>query len=144
MKTQLFLIAALFISTITSSQTSKKGYDYYKASSDTKINKAELIDVIAKDATLSRKRIGETLKKPQKRNVKKSNDLILRKRPGRSQGDPVPGIGITREQAYKDGADLYIRKRPGRTKNHNVSSNNTTSSKATDYNSSRSNKNSNR
>jgi hypothetical protein len=45
---------------------------------------------------------------------KQADDLILRKRPGRTQGDPVPGIGITEEQGYQDGDNLFVRKRPGR------------------------------
>lgn len=60
MKLKLFLIATLLISTITFSQTSKKGYNYYNASSDTRINKAELIDALAKDVSISKRaaRIG--------------------------------------------------------------------------------------
>ena len=65
MKTKLFLIATLFISTIAFSQTTKKGYDYYKATSNNKMNKGELIDVMAKDANNSRKRLGRTGRNPQ-------------------------------------------------------------------------------
>ena len=181
MKTTLFLIATLFISTITFSQTTKKGYDHYTASNQSsaakKMNKGELIDAMAKDANLSKadagkalnpsisKRAARTGRNPQtgkeiksarntnglptgrrtyKMNSKttqanqkaearhnwmnnpsratsskqasgQSKDLHLRKRPGRSQGDPIPGIGITKEQGFaQDGDDLHIRKRPGR------------------------------
>jgi nucleoid DNA-binding protein len=65
MKTKLFLLAALIFSTITFSQTSKKGYDYYKASSNSKMNKAELIDAIAKDAGNTTKRVSKTGRNPQ-------------------------------------------------------------------------------
>ncbi|WP_298368259.1 hypothetical protein [uncultured Lutibacter sp.] len=86
MKTKLLLFAALFISTIAFSQSSKKGYDYYKASSDTKINQAEVID-----ATSKRKRPGGIHKSKsynidfRKRpgGIKKSNSITIRKRPGR-------------------------------------------------------------
>lgn len=96
MKTKLFLIATLFITTIAFSQTARKGYTYYKNSSDLKMNKGELIDAMAKDAN-------------------------LRKRPGRTQGDPVPGIGI----ATKKENSKFTRKRPGRVK-YNTSINNIT------------------
>ena len=211
MKTTLFLIATLFISTITFSQTTKKGYDHYAASNQSsaakKMNKGELIDAMAKDGNIS-KRAARTGRNPQtgrdissgrptgkrgsiktettqgnqkaqarhnwmnnpsratssKQASGQSKDLHLRKRPGRSQGDPIPGIGITKEQGFaQDGDDLHIRKRPGRSK---TVGNYTTinsgkklrkrpgstkykstllnqqidSLKATDYNSSRSNK----
>ncbi|MEX1383956.1 HU family DNA-binding protein [Lutibacter sp.] len=74
MKTTLFLFATLFISTITFSQTSKKGYDYYKASSHTKMNKGELIDAMAKDANNSQKRAARTGRNPQTgKEIKISN-----------------------------------------------------------------------
>lgn len=65
MKTKLFLFAALLITTITFSQTSKKGYNHYKASSSQKMNKGELIDAIAKDANFSNKRAARTGRNPQ-------------------------------------------------------------------------------
>jgi len=72
------------------------------------------------------------------------DDLIVRKRPGRSQGDPIPGMDITIEQGYQDGDDLILRKRPGRTKYKKSKATNSINlpilTKATDYNSSRSNK----
>lgn len=53
MKTNLFFTAALFITTIAFSQSSKKGYDYYNSKSNTpskqQMNKSELIDAIAKE-----------------------------------------------------------------------------------------------
>ena len=162
MKTTLFLIATLFISTITFSQTTKKGYDHYAASNQSsaakKMNKGELIDAMAKDGNIS-KRAARTGRNPQtgrdissgrptgkrgsiktettqgnqkaqarhnwmnnpsratssKQASGQSKDLHIRKRPGRSQGDPIPGIGITKEQGFaQDGDDLHIRKRPGR------------------------------
>ena len=184
MKTTLFLFATLFITTITFSQTSKKGYDHYSAqSASKKMNKGELIDAMAKDGNIS-KRAARTGRNPQtgkeiksvrntnglptgkrtyKTNAKtnqgnqkaearhnwiqgrsrsniskpaseqttskkfrirpidgkneagQSDNHNLRKRPGRSQGDPIPGIGITKEQGFaQDGDDLHIRKRPGR------------------------------
>ncbi|WP_299527318.1 hypothetical protein [uncultured Lutibacter sp.] len=170
MKTKLFLIATLLISTITFSQTSKKGYDYYQASSDTKMNKAELVDSIAKDAGNSKTsrvgrnpQTGATIKAKPRHNWVNSNsrsrvsnqkieqttnyktrqrpidgknkfgqsdDLILRKRPGRSQGDPVPGIGITTEQGKVGTQGKQIKIKPK-------------STNATDYNSSRSNRTTN-
>lgn len=177
MKTKLFF-AALLITTITFSQNSKKGYNYYKAKSDVtkskKMNKGELIDAMAKDGNSSAKKIGKMGNHPnvakhnwinspsRAKNSKQKNDLHLRKRPGRSQGDPIPGIGITKEQGntkytrkrpgrtkYSNSNDILLRKRPGRTKYKNSKSNMTETikpsvpSKATDYNSSRSNKNAN-
>jgi hypothetical protein len=156
MKTKLFLFVALLISTITFSQTSKKGYNYYKAKSDIakkqKMNKGELIDAMAKDANL-KKRQGRSKTIGNYATI--SSKKQLRKRPGRTkfgtkistegqthrgQGDPIPGIGITKEK----GNSKYLRKRPGRTKYKKSSSNlnsiTTKSTKATDYNSSRSNK----
>jgi len=132
MKTKLFLFTALFITTITFSQTSKKGYDYYKAKSDMaksqKMNKGELVDATAKDVNSRKKILGKMGNHPNStkhnwiqtpsraKSSKQTNDLHLRKRPGRSQGDPVPGIGITIEQGFaQDGDDLILRKRPGRT-----------------------------
>lgn len=65
MKTTLFLIATLFISTITFSQTSKKGYDHYTALSASraakKMNKGKLIDAMAKSANLSKADAGKAL-----------------------------------------------------------------------------------
>jgi nucleoid DNA-binding protein len=65
MKTTLLLFAALLISTITFSQTTRKGYTYYKNSSDVKMNKAELIDAMAKEANNSKKRVARTGRNPQ-------------------------------------------------------------------------------
>lgn len=65
MKTTLLLFAALLISTITFSQTTKKGYTYYKNTSDLKMNKAELIDAMAKDANNSQKRVARAGRNPQ-------------------------------------------------------------------------------
>ena len=66
------------------------------------------------------------------------DDLILRKRPGRSKS-----IG----NYTTVGSDKKLRKRPGRTKYKNSTANKIINPpipmKATDYNSSRSNKNSN-
>lgn len=57
MKTKLFLFTALLITTIVFSQTSKKGYDYYKAKSDVsksqKMNKGELVNSVARDIVIS-------------------------------------------------------------------------------------------
>jgi len=153
MKTNLFLIATLLISTIAFSQTSKKGYDYYAASSQSsaskKMNKGELIDAMAKDANL-RKRPSRVGRNPQTgkaiKNARNTNGLPTGRRTGRrterSQGDPVPGIGITKEQGYQGGSDLYVRKRPGSRTKYKTSQLNQSidSLKATDYNSSRSNK----
>ncbi len=128
MKTKLFFIATFLISTITFSQTSKKGYDYYKASSDTRMNKGELIDAMAKDGNIS-KRVSRTGRNPQTgkeiKSASANKDLHLRKRPGRIK---TKNNNIKQENGPKTGQNL--RKRPGATK-------------ATDYNSSRSNKNSN-
>ena len=172
MKTKLFLFATLLISTIAFSQTSKKGYDYYAASSQLsaskKMNKGELIDAMAKDAKSSTKKYGKMGNHPnitqhnslnsnsrQKssrvgrnpqtgkaiKNARNTNGLPTGRRTERSQGDPVPGIGITKEQGYQGGSDLYVRKRPGRTKYKTSQLNQSIDSlKATDYNSSRSNK----
>jgi len=234
MKTTLFLFATLFITTITFSQTSKKGYDHYSASSASraakKMNKGELIDAMAKDANNSRKRTGRNpqtgkeikntrntnglptgkrtyrtksktnqgnqkaearhnwiqsrsranISKPAseqttskkfrirpidgKNEAGQSDNHNLRKRPGRTKGDPIPGMDITVEQGFaQDGDDLQIRKRvgraqsigasatissdkklrkrPGRTKyKTSLSKQHIDSLKATDYNSSRSNK----
>ena len=129
MKTTLFLIATLFISTITFSQTSKKGYDHYKTAKNSKMNKAELIDVMASDANNSKKRVTSTSRNPQTGEVIKSNgktnDLHLRKRPGRTKTEKFHV-----KQEFGPKQSQAIRKKPGRTK-------------ATGYNSSRSNKNSN-
>jgi nucleoid DNA-binding protein len=65
MKTKLLLLAAVLITSITFSQTSKKGYDFYMATSDfpqsQKMNKGELIDAMAKDASLSKADAGKAL-----------------------------------------------------------------------------------
>ena len=158
MKTKLFLITTLFITTITFSQTSNKG---------------ELIDAMAKDAGLSKADTGKalnasisnglptgkrthgkssitnqgnqkaearhnwiqgrsraTISKPAseqttskkfrirpidgKNQAGQSDNHNLRKRPGRTKGDPIPGMDITAAQRYQDGDDLHIRKKPGR------------------------------
>jgi nucleoid DNA-binding protein len=156
MKTKLLLIATLFITISTFSQTTKKGYDYYKAASASKkMNKGELIDAMAKDAPLN-KRAARTGRNPQTgatiKVAENTKDLNLRKRPGR-----VKYSNITLERGYLDedsdddgildGDDLILRKRPGRTKvnpnsdmditvkqssaqDHNASRSNTTSSVA--------------
>lgn len=188
MKTKLFLFTALLISTITFSQTTKKGYDYYKAASYSKMNKGELIEATAKEAGNSKSKsisYGSTRSNKQtratdynssrsnkslnaffdedntdfdnqqmKQNSNQTKNVILRKRPGKSQGDPVPGIGITIEQGSKQTNDIHGRKRPGRTTYKNSTSNIVDNSnnnfrkkmgrtKATDYNSSRSNRTTN-
>lgn len=74
MKTKLFLFAALLITTITFSQTSRKGYTYYKNTSDLKMNKAELIDAMAKDANNSQKRAVRTVRNPQTEKEIKNTD----------------------------------------------------------------------
>lgn len=130
MKTTYFLIATLFISTITFSQTSKKGYDHYKAAKTSKMNKAELIDTMASDANNNvKKRVTSTGRNPQTGEVIKSDsktkDLHLRKRPDRTKIEKNQV-----KQNFRPAKSQTIRKKPGRTK-------------ATDYNSSRSNKNSN-
>lgn len=65
MKTKLLLFAAVLITSITFSQTSKRGYDFYMATSDfpqsQKRNKGELIDAMAKDASLSKADAGKAL-----------------------------------------------------------------------------------
>lgn len=61
MKTKLLLFAALLITTITFSQTSKKVYNHSEASKSQKMNKAELVDAIAKDAGLSKADAGKAL-----------------------------------------------------------------------------------
>ena len=138
MKTKLFLIATLFISTITFSQTTKKGYDYYKASSAAKMNKGELVDAIAKDANSSRKKIARTGRNPQVGSTIKSKERhnwvsshsrgrISKQEFGQTkpQNNRIRPIDGKREHGRTRAN--YIRKRPGITK-------------ATDYNSSRSNK----
>ena len=113
MKTKLLLIATLLISTITFSQTSKKGYDYYKASSDTRMNKAELIDALAKDANISKRaaRIGrnpqtgkEIKVKAQDHNASRSNTTSSKTAPNSNENNSNTKV---------------IRKRPGRTKYKN-------------------------
>jgi hypothetical protein len=130
MKTKLFLFAALIISTITFSQTSKKGYDYYKAvTNSSKMNKGELVDAIAKDAGNFEKRVARTGRNPQTgkkiKSASQTKDLRIRKRPGR-----IKNNNFNVKQEYGPTIGKNLRKRPGGTK-------------ATDYNSSRSNKNSN-
>ena len=65
MKTKLLLFAAVLITSITFSQTSKRGYNFYMATSDfpqsQKRNKGELIDAMAKDASLSKADAGKAL-----------------------------------------------------------------------------------
>ena len=115
MKTKLFLFAALFITTITFSQTSKKGYDHCVAASHSsaskKMNKAELIDAVAKDANL-RKRPGRTGRNPQTgkaiKNARNTNGLPT----GKRTYEPTSKTKVE----YQDGTDLHVRKRPGRTK----------------------------
>ena len=121
MKTKL-LFAALLITTITFAQTTKKGYDHYATSSaNKKMNKSELIDAKAKKSKSSIKRYGKMGNHPDNA---RHNWMNNPSRPRKSQ--------------------LNIRKKPGRTTNNNSTSKGILtppkSTKATDYNSSRSNK----
>ena len=145
MKTKLILIATLFITTITFSQTARKGYSYYKNSSNTKMSKGELVPVIAKDANKSRKGAARKNRRPQLFSIQKSSkfngkqefgtakaqqsrqrpfdekrehehldDHILRKKPGRTQGDPIPGMEITVEQGFGQTKTNNLKNRVGR------------------------------
>jgi len=190
MKTKLLLITALFISTITFSQTSKKGFDYYQSSSASskKMNKGELTDAMTKNANLSKADAGKALndfkssKTGNKRRTKgfgatdiaeiDLNAKNSKKHYGKMGNHPnitqhnwinnpsragslKQEIGQTNSRKVRfrpiDGKnelgqsnDLILRKRPGRTK-YKKSKGTTIftppiPTKATDYNSSRSNK----
>ena len=137
MKTKLLLIATLLITTIAFSQTkknSKKGYTYYKNTSElsksSKMNKGELTDAMAKDASFN-KRVLNTVKTPKtKVNIVNNGTIEVK--------------GDFKQNVH----EKHLRKRPGKT-TYKKSSNNakgiitapkTAKAAATDYNSSRSNK----
>ena len=153
MKTKLFLIVTIFISAITFSQTSRKGYnsdDYnYKNSSNTKMNKGELVHVIAKNTNKSRKGAARKNRRSQLFSVKKSSKFNVKQEfgPTKAQQRRQRPFDEKREQGHSDDHNLRIRpidekremgvlpkgknlrKKPGRTK--------------FSYDSSKSNKNSN-
>lgn len=160
MKTKLFLIATLLISTITFSQTSKKGYDYYQSIGSSKMNKAELIDAMAKDNHL-RKRPGRTKAtdynssrsnksensyKTQGNNNfgNNSNNRVGYRSQGANQKVSIDKFNV--KQEFGPTQTSHDHKRPGRikTSNRNSQSNHLRKrpgrTKATDYNSSRSNR----
>lgn len=133
MKTKLFIAAFFLIISISSfAQSSKKGYDYYKSKSDlgtssNKMNKGELIDAIAKEINPSRigrnPQTGKEIKIAAK-NVSKNNGRVGIRSAGSNQKFH------TKQEFGQTRGLQHLRKRSGRTK-------------ATDYNSSRSNKNTN-
>ena len=186
MKTKLFLFAALLITTITFSQTTKKGYDHYKAksASSKKMNKGELTSfvvrttvsddtgrqVIAKEVNTGKKiksrgninglptgkrtyrANSKTIQENQKAEARHnwmSNPSRAGIKQTKAPGDPIPDMDITVEQ----GNSKNLRKRPGRVKTEknqfkqefgqtkaNSIRKKPGRTKATDYNSSRSNK----
>ena len=155
MKTKILLFATLLITTITFSQTSKKGYDYYNAVSDSRMNKGELVHVIAKDANKSRKGAARKNRRPQLFSVQKSSKFNVKQEFGPTKAQQRRQRPIDGKQEARQNNRTHLRKRTGRTKYNNSTNNKAGKSnelnirkkpgrtKATDYNSSRSNKNSN-
>jgi len=127
MKTKLFLIATLFISTLTFSQTTKKGYDHYVASSESraakKMNKGELIKAMPKEGKSSIKKYGKMGNHPTtarhnwikgRSRASVSTQEIEQTNSKKFRFRPIDGKN---EIGQSD--DLHIRKRPGRTKYKN-------------------------
>ncbi|MBT8316956.1 MAG: hypothetical protein HKP59_04975 [Lutibacter sp.] len=124
MKTKLFLIATLFISTLTFSQTTKKGYNYYKNTSDIKkMKNGEEIHVLAKQRKFSIKKYGKMGNHPTtarhnwiqgRSRASISTQEIEQTNSKKFRSRPIDGKNEIGQSDH-----LHLRKRPGRTKYKN-------------------------
>ena len=142
MKTKFLLFAILLITTITFSQTSKKGHDHYKAQSDVSksqiMDKGESTDAWVKYLKNKKRRTARTGRNPQTGGtIVNSGTIEVKGDFINNELDPTI-VQQRRQRPFDEKLEQrnnsvqknnrnHIRKKPGRTK-------------ATDYNSSRSNR----